>query len=56
MTAKQRGYLEFLMTMIQNDRLRQDLQKRMNLLSKTQASKIIDALVSGNEERIADFF
>lgn len=55
-TEKQKGYLGFLMTMIQNDRLRQDLQKRMNLLSKIQATRIIDALVSGNEERIADFF
>jgi len=56
MTIKQKDYLSFLMTTIQNDKIRQDLQKRMILLSKAQASNIIDAIVSGSMESIVNFF
>jgi len=52
MTAKQKGYLLFLMSTIRDDRIRQEIQKRLCVLSKMQARKIISSLVSGNEEGV----
>jgi hypothetical protein len=55
-TNKQKGYLVFLASTIQNDKLRQDLVKRLNLLTKQKASKIIGALVDGKIDEVASFF
>jgi hypothetical protein len=56
MTDKQRGYLLFLMSTMRNDVLREDLRKRLELLSRGKAAKIISELVSGNEEAVSQFF
>ena len=52
MTAKQKDYLLYLMSTTKDDRIRQEIQKRMCVLSKLQARGIISLLVSGNEEGV----
>lgn len=52
MTARQKDYLLFLMSTVKDDRIRQEIQKRLCVLSKLQACKIISSLVSGNEEGV----
>jgi hypothetical protein len=53
-TIKQRNYLSFLMSTIRDEKIRQELQKRLCVLSKEQASKIISELVAGNEEGVLE--
>ena len=52
MTAKKKDYLLYLMSTTKDDRIRQEIQKRMCVLSKMQARRIISLLVSGNEEGV----
>lgn len=54
MTVKQRNYLLFLMSTIKDDKIRHELQKRLCVFSKIQASKIISTLVSGDEESVLE--
>ena len=56
MTDKQKGYLLFLMSTMRNESIREDLIKRLKLLSRSKAAKIISALVEGDEERASQFF
>jgi hypothetical protein len=55
-TANQKSYLNLLATTIQHDQIRKDLLKRMNLLSRYKASKIIETLLAGDAEEITRFF
>lgn len=56
MTDKQKGYLLFLMSTMRNDAIREDLIKRLELLSRSKAAKIISALIEGDEEEASQFF
>jgi hypothetical protein len=55
-TANQKSYLNLLASAIQHDQIRKDLLKRMNLLSRYKASKIIETLLAGDAEEITRFF
>ena len=56
MTDKQKGYLMFLMSTMRNESIREDLIKRLELLPRSKAAKIISALVEGDEEEASRFF
>jgi len=56
MTDKQKGYLMFLMSTMRNESIREDLIKRLELLLRSKAAKIISALVEGDEEEASRFF
>ena len=55
-TANQKSDLNLLASAIQHDQIRKDLLKRMNLLSRYKASKIIETLLAGDAEEITRFF
>lgn len=56
MTANQKEYLLFLMSTMCNENIREGIRKRLGILSRLKAAKIIKALVGENEEGATEFF